>query len=63
MNKIKLVSQDEKVSELSVELDLAAQRRLKTIIGLAIAIGRRGGLISSNGGNTAIEAVNVKEGE
>jgi hypothetical protein len=54
---------DEKIkrAELPLEVDLAAQRRLKTILDLAIAIGRREGLIGNNKENTAVETGETKE--
>lgn len=62
MNESKLGSQDKKALGLDRGLDLATQRRLKTILDLAIAIGRREGLIGNNNANTAIERGNTKEG-
>lgn len=54
-------SENLKRTILPLEVDLAAQRRLKTIFELAIAIGRRERLIGNNSENTAIEAGNTKE--
>jgi len=56
VNEIKLGSQDKKALGLARGLDLAAQRRLKTILDLAIAIGRREGLIGNNNTNTGMES-------
>jgi hypothetical protein len=64
VDRVKLASHGEKkkVTKLPLNVDLAAQRRLKTILELAIAIGRREGLIGSNSENTAIETREAKEG-
>ena len=43
-----------------VDIDAAARHRLKTILQLAIAIGRREGLIGNNGAHPAMESTYEK---
>ena len=42
-----------KMPSIGVDIDMAARQRLKTILQLAIAIGRRDGLIGTNGTHPA----------
>jgi|APFre7841882654_1041346.scaffolds.fasta_scaffold346917_2 hypothetical protein len=45
MDSVKLISREEEKKEISLAADPAAQRRLKTLLDLAISIGKREGLI------------------
>ena len=45
MDSVKLISREEEKREISLAADPAAQRRLKTLLDLAISIGKREGLI------------------
>ena len=45
MDSVQLASRDEEKQEISLAADPAAQRRLKTLLDLAISIGKREGLI------------------
>ena len=45
MSSLKLKSRIEDQQEISLAADPAAQRRLKTLLDLAVSIGRREGLI------------------
>ena len=49
MDTIKLVSNEK--DEASIEIDPAVQRRLRTLIELAVAIGRREGMIGKGDSN------------
>ena len=57
MDKVKPVSTEEEKEEIAFAADLAAQKRLKTILDLAIAIGQREGLIRTYSENTATETL------
>ena len=57
MDKVKPVSSEEEQEEIAFAADLAAQKRLKTILDLAIAIGQREGLIRTYSENTATETL------
>ena len=57
MKRVKPVSSEEEKEEIAFAADLAAQKRLKTILDLAISIGRRQGLIRCNSENTATETL------
>lgn len=65
MDSGNLASQGEKeeVAKLPLEYDLAARRRLKVILDLAITIGTREGLIGNHGENPAIDKGEAKEAE
>ena len=57
MDKVKPVSTEEEKEEIAFAADLAAQKRLKTLLDLAIYIGQREGLIRNYSGNTATETL------
>lgn len=45
---------------IGVDIDMTARQRLKTILQLAIAIGRREGLIGNNGAHPVTESTHNK---
>ena len=57
MDRVKPVSSEEEQEVIAFAADLAAQKRLKTILDLAIAIGQREGLIRTYSENTATETL------
>ena len=57
MDRVKPVSSEEEQEEIAFAADLAAQKRLKTLLDLAIYIGQREGLIRNYSGNTATETL------
>ena len=57
MGSAKRVSREEEKEEIAFAADLAAQKRLKTLIDLAIYIGQREGLIRNYSENTATETL------
>jgi len=57
MDRVKPVSSEEEKEEIAFAADLAAQKRLKTLIDLAIYIGQREGLIRNYSENTATETL------
>ena len=57
MDSVKLISREEEKKEISLAADPAAQRRLKTLLDLAISIGQREGLIRNYSENTATETL------
>ena len=57
MDKVKPVSSEEEKEEKAFAADLAAQKRLKTLLDLAIYIGQREGLIRTYSENTATETL------
>ena len=60
MDSVKLVSREEEKEEISLAADPAAQKRLKTLLDLALSIGKREGLIRNNSENTATETMKAK---
>ncbi|MCX5996950.1 MAG: hypothetical protein NTV42_04885 [Chloroflexi bacterium] len=59
MDRVKPVSSEEEQEEIAFAADLAAQKRLKTLLDLAIYIGQREGLIRNYSENTATETLKV----
>ena len=57
MDRVKPVSSEEEKEEIAFAADLAAQKRLKTLLDLAIYIGQREGLIRNYSENTATETL------
>ena len=57
MDRVKRVSREEEKEEIAFAADLAAQKRLKTLLDLAIYIGQREGLIRNYSENTATETL------
>ena len=57
MDRVKPVSSEEEQEEIAFAADLAAQKRLKTLLDLAIYIGQREGLIRTYSENTATETL------
>ena len=57
MDRVKPVSSEEEQEEIAFAADLAAQKRLKTLLDLAIYIGQREGLIRNYSENTATETL------
>jgi predicted transcriptional regulator len=57
MDRVKRVSREEEKEEIAFAADLAAQKRLKTLLDLAISIGQREGLIRNYSENTATETL------